>query len=277
MIVRLSNGRQIPVEAHKVKIVQRTDLPPVDRRLEAIEEAGYNTFLLRTRDIFLDMLTDSGTNAMSDNQLAAMMVADDAYAGSESFYKLADAVKDVFGFKCTLPVHQGRAAEHLLAKVFIKPGSYAIMNYHFTTSRAHVELAGGTVLELYGDEALNTDSTDQFKGNMDLGRLLAAIEKHGAENIGYIRMEATTNLIGGQPFSMDNLRSVKEIASRYGIPLVFDGSLISENAYLVREREAECQQCSIAEVILQMMQYVDILYLSGPQVGRGAGRPDRDE
>ncbi len=209
------------------------------------------------------MLTDSGTNAMSDNQLAAMMVADDAYAGSESFYKLADAVKDVFGFKYTLPVHQGRAAEHLLAKVFIKPGSYAIMNYHFTTSRAHVELAGGTVLELYGDEALNTDSVDPFKGNMDLGRLQAAIDKHGAENIGYIRMEATTNLIGGQPFSMDNLRAVKDIAGRYGIPLVFDGSLISENAFLVREREAECQSCSIAEVIRKMMEYVDILYLSG--------------
>ncbi len=263
MIVRLSNGREIPVEAHKVKIVQRTDLPSIDQRLRAMDEAGYNTFLLRTRDIFLDMLTDSGTNAMSDNQLASMMVADDAYAGSESFYKLADAVRDVFGFKYTLPVHQGRAAEHLLAKVFIKPGGYAIMNYHFTTSRAHVELAGGTVLELYGAEALNTDSVELFKGNMDLGRLQAAINKHGAENIGYIRMEATTNLIGGQPFSMDNLRAVKDIAGRHNIPLVFDGSLISENAYLVREREAECQSCSISEIMLQMMQYVDILYLSG--------------
>lgn len=263
MYVKLSNGKQIPVEAHKVKIVQRMDLPPVDQRLKAMAEAGYNTFLLRTRDVFLDMLTDSGTNAMSDNQLAAMMVADDAYAGSESFYKLADAVKDVFGFKYTLPVHQGRAAEHLLAKVFIKPGSYAIMNYHFTTTRAHVELAGGTVLELFGDEALVTDSTELFKGNMDLGRLQVAIDKHGAENIGFIRMEATTNLIGGQPFSLDNLRSVKEIASRHKIPLVFDGSLISENAYLVREREAECQKCSIAEIIHQLMEYVDILYLSG--------------
>jgi tyrosine phenol-lyase len=263
MFVRLSNGKQIPVEAHKVKIIQRTDLPPVDRRLEAIEQAGYNTFLLRTRDIFLDMLTDSGTNAMSDNQLAAMMVADDAYAGSESYYKLADSVKDVFGFKYTLPVHQGRAAEHLLAKVFIKPGSHAIMNYHFTTSRAHVELAGGIVLELFGDEALNTDSTEPFKGNMDLSKLQAAVDRLGAENIGYIRMEATTNLIGGQPFSMDNLRSVKEIASKHGIPLVFDASLISENAYLIHEREAECQECSIADIILRMMEYVDIMYLSG--------------
>jgi len=263
MYVRLSNGKQIPVEAHKVKIVQRTDLPPVDRRLAAMGEAGYNTFLLRTRDVFLDMLTDSGTNAMSDTQLSAMMVADDAYAGSESFYRLADAVRDVFGFKYTLPVHQGRAAEHLLAKVFIKPGGYAIMNYHFTTTRAHVELAGGTVLELYGDGALVTDSAELFKGNLDLGRLEAAIDKVGAENIGFIRMEATTNLIGGQPFSMANLRGVKEIASRHKIPLVFDASLISENAFLVREREPECQGSSIAEIIRQMMAYVDILYLSG--------------
>jgi tyrosine phenol-lyase len=263
MFVRLSSGKQIPVEAHKVRIVQKTSLPPVEHRLRAMGDAGYNTFLLRTRDIFLDMLTDSGVNAMSDNQLAAMMQADDAYAGSESFYRLEEAVQEVFAMKYTLPVHQGRAAEHLLAKVFIKPGSYAIMNYHFTTSRAHVELAGGTVLELFGDEALRTQSTEPFKGNMDLGRLQAAIDQYGAENIGYIRMEATTNLIGGQPFSIDNLRRVKEIASRYGIPLVFDGSLISENAWLVHEREAECRTSSIREIILQMMEYVDILYLSG--------------
>lgn len=263
MFVRLSSGKQIPVEAHKVRIVQKTSLPCIDQRLAAMSDAGYNTFLLRTRDIFLDMLTDSGVNAMSDNQLAAMMQADDAYAGSESFYRLADAVQEVFGMQYTLPVHQGRAAEHLLAKVFIKPGTYAIMNYHFTTSRAHVELAGGTVLELFGEEALHTDSTNQFKGNMDLAKLEAAIEKYGAENIGYIRMEATTNLIGGQPFSMDNLRCVKEIASRHGIPLVFDGSLISENAWLVHQREPECQTCSISEVMLRMMEYVDILYLSG--------------
>ena len=148
MIVQLTNGKTLPIEMHKVRIVQKTNLLPADQRLAAIEAAGYNTFLLRSRDVFLDMLTDSGTNAMSDNQLSAMMVSDDAYAGSESFYKLADVVQEVFGFRWTMPVHQGRAAEHLLAKVFVKPGDYVIMNYHFTTSRAHVELAGGTVLEL---------------------------------------------------------------------------------------------------------------------------------
>ena len=205
MSVRLSNGKDIPIEMHKVKIVQKARLAPARERLRAIEEGGYNTFLLRTRDIFMDMLTDSGTNAMSDNQLAAMMVSDDAYAGSESFYRLADSVRDVFGLEYLLPVHQGRAAEHLLSKVFVKPGQVIPMNYHFTTTKAHFELAGGKVLEIFGDEALNTQSADPFKGNLDLARFHAAIEKWGAENIPFVRMEATTNLIGGQPFSMANL------------------------------------------------------------------------
>ena len=237
MNIKLSTGQIIPVEMHKVKIVQKTNLPTASQRLKAIDVAGYNTFLLRTRDIFLDMLTDSGTNAMSDNQLASMMVADDAYAGSESFFRLADTVQDILGFQYTMPVHQGRAAEHLLAKAFVKPGDVVLMNYHFTTSKAHVELAGGTVLEIFGREAMNTESGNQFKGNLDLSRFQAAIDKYGAAKIAYVRMEATTNLIGGQPFSMDNLRQVKELAAKHNIPLVFDGSLISENAYFIKQRE----------------------------------------
>ncbi len=317
MIIKLSNGRELPIEMHKVKIVQKTRLTPIGGRLEAIaeagyntfllrtkdvfidmltdsgtnamsdnqvssmlraddayagsqsylrlealSEAGYNTFLLRTKDVFLDMLTDSGTNAMSDNQLAAMMVSDDAYAGSESFYKLAAAVKDVLGFSYTMPVHQGRAAEHLLAKVFVKPGDVVVMNYHFTTTRAHFELAGATVLELYTDEALNTQSTNPFRGNLDLRKFTQAIAKHGAEHIPFVRMEATTNLIGGQPFSIKNLRDVKAVAAEHGIPLVFDGSLISENAYFIKQREPGHADRSIAEIIREMMGLVDIFYLS---------------
>ena len=193
MNVKLSNGREIPVEMHKIRIVQKTQLVPVDERLKAIEEGGYNTFALRTRDIFIDMLTDSGTNAMSDNQLAAMMVSDDAYAGSESFYKLASAIKDVLGFKYVLPVHQGRAAEHLLAKVFIKPGDVIPMNYHFTTTKAHFELAGAKVLEIFRDLALTTQSTEPFKGNLDIQKFRDVIKKYGAKKIPFIRMEATTN------------------------------------------------------------------------------------
>lgn len=164
MQIKLSSGKVIPIEMHKVRIVQKTQLPPVDERLRAITEAGYNTFLLRTRDVFIDMLTDSGTNAMSDNQLAAMMVSDDAYAGGESYYKLADAVREILGFEYYLPTHQGRAAEHLLAKVLIKQGQVVPMNYHFTTTKAHFEMGGGKVLEIYGEEALNTSSTNLFQG-----------------------------------------------------------------------------------------------------------------
>lgn len=263
MIVKLSSGKEIPMEMHKVRIVQKTFLVPVERRLKAMEEGGYNTFSLRTRDIFLDMLTDSGTNAMSDNQLAAMMVSDDAYAGCESFYKLASAVKDVLGFDYVLPVHQGRAAEHLLAKVYVKPGDVIPMNYHFTTTKAHFELAGGTVLEIFTDEALNTQSTNPFKGNLDLQKFRDTIKKYGPEKIPFIRMEATTNLLGGQPFSLDNLKKVKQIASENKIPLVFDGSLISENAFFVKRREKGYENRSIQEIIGELMSQVDIFYLSG--------------
>ncbi|MDH4222758.1 MAG: tryptophanase [candidate division Zixibacteria bacterium] len=263
MIVRLSNGKEIPLEMHKVRILQKTFLVPVDQRLKVIEEGGYNTFSLRTRDIFLDMLTDSGTNAMSDNQLAAMMVSDDAYAGCESFYKLTSAIKDVLGFEYVLPVHQGRAAEHLLAKVFVKPGDVVPMNYHFTSTRAHFELAGGRVLEIYTDEALNTQSTNLFKGNLDLQKFKDVIKKYGRDKISFIRMEATTNLLGGQPFSLQNLREVKKIAVDNGIMLVFDGSLISENAYFIRKREKGYENKSIQEIITELMSYVDIFYLSG--------------
>jgi len=248
---------------HKVRIVQKVRLVPVRERLRAIEEAGYNTFLLRSRDLFLDMLTDSGTNAMSDNQLAAMMQSDDAYAGSESFYKLADAVEDVFGYKYVLPAHQGRAAEHLLAKTFVKPGHIVPMNYHFTTTKAHFDLAGGKVLELYTDEALKTESDCPFKGNMDLDRLRAAIEKAGPKNVSFVRMEATTNLIGGQPFSLKNLHDVKDLIEPLGIFLVVDGSLISENAYFIHQREPGYENTSIKDIIREIMAVADLCYLSG--------------
>ncbi len=263
MSIRLSNGSEIPIEMHKVRIVQKVRLAPARERFRAIEEAGSNTFLLQTRDIFLDMLTDSGTNAMTDNQQAAMMQADDAYAGSESFYKLADAVKEIFGYQYLLPAHQGRAAEHLLAKTFVKPGHIVPMNYHFTTTKAHFDLAGGKVLELYTDEALKTQSSVPFKGNMDLDRLRAAIEKAGHENVSFVRMEANTNLIGGKPFSLENLRAIKKMIEPMGIFLVVDGSLISENAYFIRQREPGYEKASIRDIIGEIMNIADLCYLSG--------------
>lgn len=263
MNVKLSNGKVIPMEMHKVKIVQQTSLPPVRQRLQAIEAAGFNTFLLRSQDVFLDMLTDSGTNAMSDRQQSAMLIADDAYAGSESFFRLKEAVEEVLGLHFIMPVHQGRAAEHLLAKTFVRPGDAVLMNYHFTTSKAHVELVGGRVLELFGPDALVTESDNPFKGNLDLGRLEAAIQSIGADKIAYVRMEATTNLIGGQPFSLENLRQVRAVTAAHNIMLVFDGSLISENAHFILQRESACADMSIADVMREMMNLVDVLYLSG--------------
>jgi tryptophanase len=261
--IKLSSGKVIPIEMYKVRIVQKTQLPPVRERLRAIEEGGYNTFLLRTRDVFIDMLTDSGTNAMSDNQLAAMMVSDDAYAGGESYYKLGAAVKDVLGFDYYVPAHQGRAAEHLLAKIFVKPGQVIPMNYHFTTTKAHFEMAGGKVLEIYTDEALKTASDHPFKGNIDLDKLRAVIAKEGAKNIPFVRMEATTNLIGGQPFSMANLKEIRKITTPHGIPVIMDCSLISENAYFIKRREPGYADVSIENIVREMMRQTDLIYLSG--------------
>ena len=263
MEIKLTNGKTIPIEMHKVRIVQKTQLPSIDQRLRAIEEAGYNTFLLRTRDVFIDMLTDSGTNAMSDNQLASMMVSDDAYAGGESYYKLLSAVKDVLGYEYCVPVHQGRAAEHILTKMFVKPGDVVPMNYHFTTTKAHFELGGAKVLEIYTAEAMNTASSEPFKGNLDLEQFADVIKKYGPEKIPFVRMEATTNLIGGQPFSMANLKEVKRLAAAHGIPLVMDCSLISENAYFIKRREPAYADVSIEAIVREMMAQADLIYLSG--------------
>ena len=264
MSIKLTNGKEIPIEMHKTRMIQKISLPPVEQRLKAIEEAGYNTFQLKTKDIFLDMLTDSGVNAMSDNQYAAMMNVDDAYAGSMTFYQFADAVKDILGYKYVMNVHQGRAAEHLIAKVLEKPGDVVPTNYHFTTTKVHIEVTGGaTCLEIYADEALKTASTHPFKGNMDPQKLKSTIKKHGREKIPFVRMEATTNLIGGQPFSMANLKEIKQICTEYRIPLVLDGSLMCENAYLVKQREKGYENKTVAEIVKEMCSISDLFYMSG--------------
>jgi tyrosine phenol-lyase len=263
MEAKLSNGKTIPVEMHQVRIVRNVNLLPIQERRRAMKEAGFNTFCLRSKDVFVDMLTDSGTNAMSDRQLSAMMIADDAYAGSESMERLNESVKEILGFDNVLPVHQGRAAEHLISRTFIKPGQVVIMNYHFTTSKVHVLFAGGVVEELCIDEALKTQSNHPFKGNMDIDKLNNSLKKHGREKIAFIRMEATTNLLGGQPFSMANLIEVSEIAHKNKIILVFDGSLIAENALFIKKREKGFENKTVKEIILEMMSLIDIFYFSG--------------
>lgn len=271
--IKFSNGQQIPVELHKVRMVQKLHLKPVEERYAAIEKGGYNTFQLNTRDIFLDMLTDSGTNAMSDNQIASMLQSDDAYAGSQSFYRMEKAVQDVFGKKWVLPVHQGRAAENIISQTFISKGDVIPMNYHFTTTMAHMELNGGKVHEIYTDEALKIKSNVPFKGNIDINRLQALIDKYGAERVPFIRMEASTNLIGGQPFSIQNMREVRKIADKYGIMVVLDASLIGENAWFIKQREEEFNDTSISEILLTMCGLSELIYFSSRKVSstRGGG------
>ncbi|MDX9882939.1 MAG: tryptophanase [Prolixibacteraceae bacterium] len=271
--IKFSNGQKIPVELHKVRMVQKLHLKPIEERLSAMEKGGYNTFQLSTKDIFLDMLTDSGTNAMSDNQISSMLHADDAYAGSQSFYRMEQAVRDVFGKYWVLPVHQGRAAENIISQAFIKKGDAVPMNYHFTTTKAHMELNGGDVLEIYTDEALKIKSDVPFKGNIDICKLEQVIEKYGKDRVAFIRMEASTNLIGGQPFSIQNMREVRKVADKHGIMLVLDASLIGENAYFIKKREEEYKNIEISEILLTMCNLSDVVYFSSRKVSstRGGG------
>ena len=269
--IKFYSGENIPLELHKVRIVQKLHLVPIERRLEALQEGGYNTFRLNTKDVFLDMLTDSGTNAMSDNQLAAMMQADDAYAGSQSFFKLQKAVEDVLGKKFYLPVHQGRAAENILSNAYVHKGNLIPMNYHFTTAMAHITQYGGKIAELLYDEAYVINSSHPFKGNMNIEKLEEIIKIHGAKNIPFIRMEASTNLIGGQPFSVQNLRDVRAIADKYNIRLVLDASLIGENAFLVLQREEEFKESNMGEVMKIMTSLADIVYFSARKLSSSRG------
>jgi len=269
--IKFYSGETIPLELHKVRIVQKLNLVPIERRLEALNEGGYNTFRLSTKDVFLDMLTDSGTNAMSDNQLAAMMQADDAYAGSQSFVRLQKAVEDVLGKKLLLPVHQGRAAENIISIAYVKKGSLIPMNYHFTTAMAHITQNGGKIAELLYDEAYVINSNHPFKGNMNIEKLEEVIKHQGAINIPFIRMEASTNLIGGQPFSVQNLRDVRAIADKYGIRLVLDASLLGENAYMVMMREEEFKKSSMGEIMTTMTAMADLVYFSARKLSSSRG------
>ena len=270
-MVKFYKGGDMPLELHKVRVVQKLHLVPVERRLDAMKEAGFNTFRLGTKDVYLDMLTDSGTNAMSDNQLSAMMRADDAYAGSQSFERLQKAVEDVLGKKYLLPVHQGRAAENVICRTFVKPGNVIPMNYHFTTVLAHVTENGGRIEELLHDRAFELKSDYPFKGNMDIEKLEKCIQENGVENIPFIRMEASTNLIGGQPFSLANLMDVRRIADKYGIMLVLDASLIGENAYLIKQREDNWKENSMGEILKMMTGLADIVYFSARKLSSSRG------
>ena len=269
----------VPMEMHKVKIVQKLNLLPAKERLAKMKDAGFNTFLLHNGDIFMDMLTDSGVNAMSDNMQSAMLRADDAYAGSETFYRMNDKLTEIFGIKHLLPAHQGRACEFIIAQHFVKPGNVVIMNYHFTTSKAHVTRLGGRVEELVRDEGLVTKSNLPFKGNIDLDKIRALIAKEGADNIAYMRLEAGTNLIGGQPISYENMKAATQIAKEHGILTVLDASLLQDNLYFIKSREESMKDKSIREITRMIADLFDIIYFSARKFGfgRGGGILVRDE
>lgn len=273
MNIKFFEGENFPLEMHKVKIIQKLNLPSIDERLEAINKAGNNTFLLENKDIFLDMLTDSGVNAMSDRQEAAMLIAEDSYAGSSTFTRLKDKTKEIFNTDFFLPAHQGRACENIISQSFVKPNTFIPMNFHFTTTRSHININGGQVFEALIDEGLILNSRHPFKGNMDINKLKDFIQEKGKDNISFVRMEAGTNLIGGQPFSLENLKKVGELCRANNLMLILDASLLADNLHFIKTREDSCRYMSIKEISTSIASECDIIYFSGRKLGcaRGGG------
>lgn len=269
--VSFFSGENVPLEMHKVRMVQKLNLPNVEQRVAAIKKAGNNTFLLKNDDVFLDMLTDSGVNAMSDRQYAAMFIADDSYAGSATFYRLQDRLENMFGTKFFLPAHQGRACENIISNVLVKPGQVVPMNYHFTTTKAHITRLGGTVEELINEESLKVDSQLPFKGNMDVQMLKARIAELGSEKFAFVRLEAGTNLIGGQPISMENMRQVSKICKENNILSVLDASLLADNLYFIKVREPEFKDVALNEITREIGELFDLIYFSGRKLGCSKG------
>ncbi len=256
-------ARRSWAEPWKVKMVEPIAMLTRDQREKAIRAAGYNTFLLRSEEVYIDLLTDSGTSAMSDWQWAGMMLGDEAYAGSKNFYNLEAAIRKHYGFKHIVPTHQGRGAEHLLSKVTIEPGDFIPGNMYFTTTRVHQELAGGTFVDVIIDEAHDPDKELPFKGNVDLDKFEALIRKVGAEKIPYITVHATVNMAGGQPVSMANVKAVSALAKKHGIKVFLDATRAVENAYFIQQREEGYSKKSVAEILLEFCSHSDGCTMSG--------------
>ncbi len=244
-------------EPYKIKVVEPLTVTTRDQRDAALAEAGYNTFLLPSRFVYIDLLTDSGTGAMSDEQWAGMMLGDEAYAGSRNFEHLEAAVREYYGFKYLVPTHQGRGAEHLLSRVKIKPGDRIPGNMYFTTTRLHQELAGATFVDVVIDEAHDPDSLHPFKGNVDLGKLQAVIDEVGPERVPYVCLAGTVNMAGGQPFSMANLREVRALTEPLGVKVYLDATRLVENAYFVQRREPGYAEKSLKEILLEICAHAD--------------------
>ena len=255
-------GRRSWAEPWKIKMVEPIRLSTREERDRAAVEAGYNTFLLPSELVYIDLLTDSGTSAMSDRQWAGMMLGDEAYAGSRNFYHLEEAVRAHYGYRHMIPTHQGRAAEHLISKAVIKPGQYVPGNMYFTTTRLHQELAGGIFADVIVDEAHDPASTHPFKGNVDLAKLEALIAEHGAGKIAYVSLAGTVNMAGGQPVSMANARALRELCDRHGIILYLDATRMVENCLFIQEREEGYADVPIAEILREFCGYTDGAWMS---------------
>jgi tyrosine phenol-lyase len=244
-------------EPFKIKMVELIKMTTPKQRLKAIKEAGFNTFLLKSEDVYIDLLTDSGTSAMSDRQWAGMMLGDEAYAGSRNYYHLEDAVRDVYGYKYLIPTHQGRGAEHLISQILIKKGDVIPGNMYFTTTRLHQELAGGTFVDVIVDEAHDPTSDYMFKGNVDLQKLENVIKKYGAKKIPYVCVATTVNMAGGQPISMTNLKAVRKLTQKHGIKIIHDMTRVAENAYFIKEKEKGYSNRTIASLVKEICSYTD--------------------
>ena len=244
-------------EPYKIKMVELLKMTTAGQRKKALMEAGYNTFLLKSEEVYIDLLTDSGTSAMSDHQWAGMMMGDEAYAGSRNFYHLEEVVKDVYGYNYLIPTHQGRGAENILSKILIKKGDIIPGNMYFTTTRLHQELAGGKFEDVIIDEAHDPESEFPFKGNVDLEKLEKLIKKYGAKKIPYISMATSVNMAGGQPISMKNLKELRDLTKKHGIRVIHDMTRVAENAHFIQQREKGFRNKSIREIVKEINSYTD--------------------
>lgn len=257
------NLTNYPAEPFRIKSIEPVKMIPREERERVIREAGFNTFLIPSDDVYIDLLTDSGTNAMSDRQWAGMMMGDEAYAGSRNFRHLEETVQDIFGFRHVVPTHQGRGAENLLSQIAIQPGQYVPGNMYFTTTRYHQERNGGIFIDVIRDEAHDASLSIPFKGDIDLQKLQKLIEEKGAENIAYVCLAVTVNLAGGQPVSMKNMKEVRELTARYGIKVFYDATRCVENAFFIKEQEEGYSDSSIKEIVREMFSYADGCTMSG--------------
>lgn len=258
--------KRIP-EPFKIKMVEKISIIPREERIKKLAEVGYNPFSLKAEDVYIDLLTDSGTNAMSDSQWAAVMLGDESYAGSKSFYNLEKVVQEITGYEYVIPVHQGRGAEQIVLPNVIKKGEYVLNNMHFDTTMGHILLAGGIPVNMIDEKAFDTEKYDDFKGDFDLKKLENFIEEKGAENISCLIITVTCNSSGGQPISLKNMKAASAIAKKHGLMVFIDAARYAENAYFIKVREEECKDMTVRQIARETFQLADGLMMSAKKDG----------